>query len=1111
MADNVKQLTLNVTTQHQAAVKGLVAIGGSLQQLSQKAVSAQASLKGINAFVDLKRDTVAAEAAWKGATNEVARLARELKNTENPTQTQVREFDRAKKSAAKLKDEYQQNSIRLNVLRKSLQQTGVNTSQLTAEQGKLKKSFQQLRGESVQLTKLNMARGILDVRPHREVQQEIKKLNAAYARMKAAHEKGTISARELYNAELQLNRKTAELKASTNGWTESITKARGGLFAMASAGYAVMKSFQGYAEYEQRIAEVGTIADASVERMSQLSDEISRMSTEIPQTADSLAAAEYDIISAGVALENSTAVLERSAKAAVAGVTDTKTAVNAGLGVVNAYGLEINQLGSVYDVLFQTVKRGVTTFPELSQSIGDTLPTAKAADVDYRNIGAAIATLTQAGIKTPQAATALKGAINSMAAPAPEAKKKFDELGITWQGLIPTLEQIAKKNLSIDQMRLLIPDTEARTGVLALTQNLDKLKASEDAMVNSAGSMQDAYDKMKDTPENQLIKLQNSLSQLGREAGEFVSVFLLPTAEGLREVLHLFNELPSPVKAFVATLTLAGGGLVLWRTGLKDIVLGLKGMKVHMLESAAASTQMSNTVVASSGRMTTSLNSVAGAASAMSVVSIAAYGALAAAAYKTWQVYQDMRDAQDEAAAAAERLAQSEARNQGIVKYANEVTGLQIENIRELNQLLRDGAIVIDEQTGEYQTLAQAQEKHAELTARQEELDRRREESMQQLIERNKELEKQYGKFDLEAYAAAADQEILNAAWGDSLPTISNLTKAVKKTSEAYLDAAEAAKRMTEGEEGYEKAQKKKLAARRDYVQSVKALNDQLWKDAEQTYREKEQALENSYERRKLQLEKQLQNEIISRDDYAYQVTKAEAEMQEQILQLRKQAVEKSAEIYGKDTEQYKAAVQEKIDAELDLERDKLEQLETLNDMAEGGGKSNNRGKSRASNSRLPNDQQDNRKEASPKAPNTNYAGGFYGQWDSVGNTIKGITSLDALRAWKDKNSGALGARGQLSSSAFTRALNKHARDLYNQRLSELQKEQKAKLEANLQAQISDLTSKTEKKETTKTKETKQMTLRFQSSSGQAVSGTFNESDAAKMVEILRQAGMITV
>ena len=107
-------------------------------------------------------------------------------------------------------------------------------------------------------------------------------------------------------------------------------------------------------------------------------------------------------------------------------------------------------------------------------------------------------------VKTPQAATAMKGAINAMAAPAPEAKKKFDELGITWQGLIPTLEAIRKKGLSVDQMRFLIPDMEARTGVLALTQNMDGLKQIMTGMAGSASAMQDAFDKMKDTPENQI-------------------------------------------------------------------------------------------------------------------------------------------------------------------------------------------------------------------------------------------------------------------------------------------------------------------------------------------------------------------------------------------------------------------------------------------------------------------------------------------------------------------------------------------------------------------------------------------------------------------------------
>ncbi|OGP53122.1 MAG: phage tail tape measure protein, partial [Deltaproteobacteria bacterium RBG_13_52_11] len=74
------------------------------------------------------------------------------------------------------------------------------------------------------------------------------------------------------------------------------------------AGYMVIKAFSRYSEFSQRMAEVNTLIDVSKEQFASLGKEIRSMTKEIPQTASELAAAQYDILSAGVALEKSVGV-----------------------------------------------------------------------------------------------------------------------------------------------------------------------------------------------------------------------------------------------------------------------------------------------------------------------------------------------------------------------------------------------------------------------------------------------------------------------------------------------------------------------------------------------------------------------------------------------------------------------------------------------------------------------------------------------------------------------------------------------------------------------------------------------------------------------------------
>lgn len=446
------------------------------------------------------------------------------------------------------------------------------------ELAKARGEFDKTAASVKKANKILAAQELLGVKPYKDIQREIKQLQAAYNRLKRD---GKTSAADLYQAQVKLKQKTAELKKETGDWAGQLGKAKAGIAGLAGIGYLFVKSFQKYSEFSQRMGEVNTLIDVSQERFAALGKEIRGLTKDIPQTASELAAAEYDIISAGVALEKSVGVLEKSAKAAVAGVTDTKTAANAGIAVINAYGKSIDELDDVYDILFKTVKLGVTTFPQLAASIGEVLPTAKAANVDIKDISASIAALTKAGIRTPQAMTALKGTINALAAPAPEAKKQFDALGITWEGLIPTLDKIRQKGLSIDQMRLLIPDVEARTGVLALTQNFDTLVEILGEMQDASGAMEEAYDKMKDTPENQMKLFGNVIDDLTLSAGALVSKGLLPVAKAVRAVIESLRDADPVTRGIVLTLASGAAGFAIWKLGLGSMVLGLKGLVVH--------------------------------------------------------------------------------------------------------------------------------------------------------------------------------------------------------------------------------------------------------------------------------------------------------------------------------------------------------------------------------------------------------------------------------------------------------------------------------------------------------------------------------------------------
>jgi len=425
----------------------------------------------------------------------------------------------------------------------------------------------------------------LELPDFNKVKQELNEVRQAYDTLKKS---GRLSSKELYKAKLQLIRKTEELKKKLNDYPSILEKIKSHWLELAGVIYTAAKAFSSFVEFSQRMAEVNTLINVSREEFDRLSKSVVEISTRVPQTASELAAGLYDLISAGASVKESSKALELAAKAAVAGVTDTKTAIQAGMSVINAYGLSLEQLSEIYDILFATVKTGVTTFPELAHHIGNVLPTARAAGVGFREVAAAIATMTKAGIRTPQAVTALTGAIRALAMPTEETKKRLAELGIEWRGLMGTLKQIKDLGLSAYELRKIIPDEEAIKAVLSLTQNFEVLQNILGELKDSAGATKEAYDKMKDTPVNQIKMLANQFQALVITMGGFFAPMLRAVITPLKVLFQILYSLPAPIKFLGAMLMVGYGALIMWQNALRPLIIYLQGLSIAAAEASFA-------------------------------------------------------------------------------------------------------------------------------------------------------------------------------------------------------------------------------------------------------------------------------------------------------------------------------------------------------------------------------------------------------------------------------------------------------------------------------------------------------------------------------------------
>lgn len=563
------------------------------QSFDAMAAELQDGIGKIDGFEALSRETYDLETAFHAADSKVRALGDAINASEEPSRRLQREYRAAHREALGLKEALDKKRATLAASGQALQDAGLNTANLRGQQAGLKKSLEEARVAFADLARVANARDALSVKPFADIRAEIGRLQAAYTTLAQS---GKLSSDELAQAKARLIEKTRALEAQTNGWVQSLDavklRAASAIGALAANLTALAGGWKKNADLAERMAEVFTLIDGPKAKIDSLRAGVEQLSRRMGIDAVAAARGLYDIISSGIPEDNALAVLEQAAIAAKAGVTDTATAVKAGLGVINAYGKDISELGDVYDTLFQTVKDGVTTFPELAQSIGPVLPVARAAGVGFDEVAAAIATMTKAGIATPQAATALRGALTALSSPSDEAKKALRAIGIEWNGLVGTLEQIKGKALGADAMRAILPDVEGRTAVLALTQSFEQLQGTLAGMEQAAGATEAAYAKIEDTPRESLNKLNQEFEALQRTMGETTDATLQPMITALHGLLSSFNELPAPVKATAVELVAVGAAVgtlaVLGRTILPAL-LALRASIVGLgAESAAA-------------------------------------------------------------------------------------------------------------------------------------------------------------------------------------------------------------------------------------------------------------------------------------------------------------------------------------------------------------------------------------------------------------------------------------------------------------------------------------------------------------------------------------------
>lgn len=302
------------------------------------------------------------------------------------------------------------------------------------------------------------------------------------------------------------------------------------------------------ADFELALAQVESIADDGFNTQA-VGKDLKALAQQVPQDLISLTKGLGDIIGSGVTeASDALKVLEISAKAAVAGLTDTATSSRGIVFVLNAYGKSAEEAAGVSDILFKTVDEGVIKFGELTNVIGDVAGPAAQAGIEFGEIGAAIAFLTKQGISGAEATTALRNLITRIIDPADSAKAAAKALGIELSlaglkaagGFTEFIAQIRQATGGdITKLQAIFPEERSFRAASRLAGEVggefQRLSGIFTDVAQTAGATEKAFNIINQTADQQWKLFKNNLSVATLELGESILESLTPALRSLNE------------------------------------------------------------------------------------------------------------------------------------------------------------------------------------------------------------------------------------------------------------------------------------------------------------------------------------------------------------------------------------------------------------------------------------------------------------------------------------------------------------------------------------------------------------------------------------------------
>ncbi|BBA51653.1 phage-related minor tail protein [Fusobacterium varium] len=382
--------------------------------------------------------------------------------------------------------------------------------------------------------------------------------------------------------------KIEELKNKMSTAYGDITKTlRNASAVIVSLGVVSTKSF---IDLERQIKKVQTISNDS---FGTISNNVRNLATETGTSVNDLAEALYQTVSAIGDVAGKYEVLTTANKLAIGGFTTTTNAVDVLTTVINAYKMKAEDAIKISDLLIQTQNKGKTTVDLLATSLGNVIPTASSVGVSFEALSTAMALLTSNGIGTAESATALNAMFTELSKGSTEASKAFKKAagmgfmeymkagGDLGEALMLLKEQADKTGNSL----LDLFNIRSFKGAQSIVDSINRYGVFKEAMQESLGSTDKAFEKMQESLSQQIKIITANLKEIGIRFGDSIA----PTIREITEELKKIDFKKTFSKENIESIISTGKAIVGVYVAMKALSIG-HGIGVPIVKSFSSVT-----------------------------------------------------------------------------------------------------------------------------------------------------------------------------------------------------------------------------------------------------------------------------------------------------------------------------------------------------------------------------------------------------------------------------------------------------------------------------------------------------------------------------------------